>query len=281
MHPTEGFVPSHPLPTSVVPNGDAPPRRFVGTGPRAPGAPVVGDADRSPDRRAITVVLAADSSLVGDGLQCMLAAFDELTLVGRARDHRELVRLVDDVRPDALLISVRTPVVGAFATIAAARHLRDVHPGLGIVVVSDRGDGFAVGLLREGAARMAFLLDGRLSGMDAIVGALREVRGGQSVLDPSVVDGLVRRREATTVDGLTPRELDVLELIAQGMSNRAIAGQLHLSVKGIEKHVTTIFRKLDLTRQIGLDRRVVAVLTYLAVQGEPERRPAVDGIRDS
>ena len=116
---------------------------------------------------------------------------------------------------------------------------------------------------------MAYLLDERLPGMTAVLGALREVRAGQSVLDPSIVDALVRRRTVTTIDDLTPREVDVLELIARGLSNRGIAGELHLSVKGIEKHVTTIFRKLDMPGDSPIDRRVTAALVFLRSQSNP------------
>ena len=217
----------------------------------------------------MTVVLATDSFLVGDGLACMLANVDEVTVVGRARDHLELIQLVGELNPDAVLISIRGPVVATLTTIAAARQLRDQHPMLGIVVISNRGNGFALELLREGASRMAYLLDERLPGMGAVLGALREVRAGQSVLDPSIVDALVHRRNVVTIDDLTPREVDVLEPIARGLSNSGIADELHLSVKAIEKHVTTIFRKLALNDQRMIDRRVTAALTFLQSQSHP------------
>jgi len=225
----------------------------------------------SPERGPISLVLAADSFLLGDGLACMLAQVDDVDIVGRARDHDELVSLVDNLEPEAVLITIRTNVATTLGTISAARHLRDVHPELGIVVISDRGNGFALELLRGGARRIAYLLDERLPGIDAVLGALRELRTGQSVLDPSIVDALVHRRDVTTIDDLTPREVDVLELIAQGMSNRAVADELHLSVKGIEKHVTTIFRKLTLTEQTLIDRRVTAALTFIRSQEHPPR----------
>jgi DNA-binding NarL/FixJ family response regulator len=222
-----------------------------------------------PHEGPITLVLATDSFLIGDGLACMLADVDEVDVIGRARDHHELVQLVEDLHPEAVIISIRTPVVTTLATLTAARRLRDDHPELGIVVISDRGNGFALELLSEGASHMAYLLDDRLPGMEAVLGALREVLSGQSVLDPSIVDALVHRRDVTTIDDLTPREIDVLELMARGLSNRGIAGELTLSVKGIEKHVTTIFRKLALTDQSFIDRRVTAALTFLQTQSHP------------
>jgi DNA-binding NarL/FixJ family response regulator len=217
----------------------------------------------------ITVVLATDSFLIGDGLACLLERVDDVKVVGRARNHDELIRVVDECVPEAVLISIRTPVVSTMATIAAARHLREQYPDMGIVVISDRGNGFALELLRGGASRIAYLLDEQLPGMDAVLGALREVRAGQSVLDPSIVDSLVHRREVLTIDDLTPREIDVLEQIAHGLSNRGVAAELHLSVKAVEKHVTTIFRKLALPQQPFLDRRVTAALTFLRAQTNP------------
>jgi len=220
----------------------------------------------SPNEGPITVVLAADNFLFGDGLACMLTHEDDLKVVGRAKDHLELVDMVDEFGPQAAIISIRSPVTSTLAMLSAARRLRDDHPNLGIVVISDRGNGFALELLSEGASRMAYLLDERLAGMEAVLGALREVLAGQSVLDPSIVDALVHRRNVTTIDDLTPREIDVLELMARGLSNRGIAGELTLSVKGIEKHVTTIFRKLALTDQSFIDRRVTAALTFVRSQ---------------
>ncbi|MGA2835672.1 MAG: response regulator transcription factor [Acidimicrobiales bacterium] len=226
-----------------------------------------------PDQGPITVVLATDSFLIGDGLASLLVDVDDIDVIGRARDHQELVRIVEELTPEVVLISIRTPVISTMATIAAARHLRLEFPEMGIVVISDRGNGFALELLRGGASRIAYLLDERLPSMDAVLFALREVRAGQSVLDPSIVDSLVLRREAVTIDDLTAREIDVLEQIAYGLSNRGIAAELHLSVKAIEKHVTTIFRKLALVDQTVVDRRVTAALTFLRAQTVPSVRP--------
>ena len=142
----------------------------------------------------VRVVIATDSFLIGDGLASLFADVDYIDVVGRARDHDEILELVDELAPEALIISIRTPVVTTMATIAVARKLRVDHPELGIVVISDRGNGFALELLRGGASRIAYLLDDRLPGLDAVLDALREVRAGQSVLDPSIVDSLVHRR---------------------------------------------------------------------------------------
>ena len=223
----------------------------------------------SPDEGPITVVLATDSFLIGDGLAALLAVRDDVEVVGRARDHDELLRLVDDVAPEAVIFSIRTPVVTTMATIETARHLRAEHSDLGIVVISDRGNGFALELLRGGASRVAYLLDERLPGIDTVLGALREIRAGQTVLDPTIVDSLVRRRDAASIDDLTMREVDVLEQIAHGLCNKAIAAQLNASLKTIEKYITTIYAKLGLAEQTLIDRRVTAALTYLRAQAHP------------
>ncbi|MGQ0432152.1 MAG: LuxR C-terminal-related transcriptional regulator [Microthrixaceae bacterium] len=214
----------------------------------------------------IKVVLATDNFLVGDGLAALLAGRPEVEVVGRANDHDELVGLVEALEPEAVLVTIRTPAVTTMAIIKTARRLRAEHPDLGIVVISDRGNGFALELLRGGASRVAYLLDEHLAGLDSVIGALREVRDGQTVLDPSVVDSLVERRDGIVIDDLTVRELDVLEQIAHGLSNAAIAAALYVSIKSVEKNVTTIFRKLGLTDPSLVDRRVTAGLIYTRAQ---------------
>jgi DNA-binding NarL/FixJ family response regulator len=217
----------------------------------------------------VRVVIATDSFLIGDGLASLFADVDYIDVVGRARDHDEILELVDELAPEALIISIRTPVVTTMATIAVARKLRVDHPELGIVVISDRGNGFALELLRGGASRIAYLLDDRLPGLDAVLDALREVRAGQSVLDPSIVDSLVHRRTNSTIDDLTIREVDILEQMAHGLSNQAIATELFVSIKAIEKGVTSIYRKLNLIDQILIDRRVTAAVACLRTQTNP------------
>lgn len=213
------------------------------------------------------VVLAADSRLVGDGLAALLAGKPEIKIVGRAHHHSELPQLVDDLAPEAVVFSIRSPVVTSMATIEVARRLRTEHPDLGVVVIADRGNGFALELLRGGASRVAYLLDEGVPGIDVVLDALREVRAGQTVLDPSIVDSLVARRDGVTIDDLTIREVDVLEQLARGMSNRGIAAALSVSVKAVEKYVTTIFRKLQLSDRSLIDRRVSAAIVYLRSQG--------------
>jgi DNA-binding NarL/FixJ family response regulator len=140
------------------------------------------------------------------------------------------------------------------------------------VVIADRANGFALEILRGGASRVAYLIDQRLPNLDIVLTALREVRAGHTVLDPAIVDSLVRRRDGVAIDDLTLREVDVLEQIANGYSNRGIADQLNVSVKAIEKYVTTIFRKLGLVEQGLVDRRVTAALSFVHAQTSPALR---------
>ncbi len=216
----------------------------------------------------ISVVLATDSFLIGDGLASLLADVADTEVVGRARDLDELLELVERLTPEAVIVSIRTPVVTTMPTILAARHLRDQFPKMGIVIISDRGSGFALELLRGGASRIAYLLDERLPNMAAVLAALQEVRAGQTVLDPGIVDSLVQRRDELAIDDLNPRETEFLEQLAHGLSNRAIAAKLHVSTKSVEKYVSTIFRKLGLDDQ-DADRRVTAALAFLQAQTEP------------
>jgi DNA-binding NarL/FixJ family response regulator len=225
------------------------------------------------DRDPISVVLATDSFLVGDGLAALLDDIADVEVVGRARDYDELLQVTTALVPEAVIIAIRTPVISTMATIIAARRLRAESPELGIVVISDRTDGFARELLRGGASRIAFLLDEHLPGLDAVLGALRALRAGQSVLDPSIVDALVQCSGDLDIDLFTLREVDVLEQMAHGLSNRAVAAELHVSTKAVEKSVTIIFRKLGLDDHTLVDRRVIAALTFLRSRANPFAPP--------
>ena len=206
----------------------------------------------------IRVLLASDSFLVGDGLAALMADVPDIEVVGRARDHIHLLDLTAELEPDAVIISIRTPVISTMETIDIARRLRSEHRNMGIVVISERANGFALELLRGGASRIAFLLDEQLPDTGAVIGALRALREGQSVLDPTIVDLLVQRGTKDDLNGLTRREVDVLEQIAHGLSNRAVASELNVSMKAVEKYVTIIFRKLGLSDHSMVDRRVIA-----------------------
>jgi DNA-binding NarL/FixJ family response regulator len=218
----------------------------------------------SSDAGVLGVVLAGDSHLMNDGMQCLLDRRPDIKVVRRVDDVQLLQTIVSDLRPDALLVCLRTRAPAAMAVIREARQVRENHPDLGIVVVSDRGNGFALELLRGGSARTAYLLDEQLPGIEEVATALREVLSGQTVLDPTVVDALIRRRDAISVDHLTIREVDVLEQIAYGRSNRAVAAELQITIKAVENHVTSIFRKLRLNdRSDVIHPRVTAALIFI------------------
>jgi PAS domain S-box-containing protein len=214
----------------------------------------------------VTVLVATDSLLVGEGLAAVLGAIPGLAVLGLARDHVELTRLCGDLLPQALVISLRSASDASDAMVAAARQLRGRFAELGLVLISDCGNGLALELLRDGAARIAYLLDDQLPTMRTVIDALAEVTAGQSVLDPSIVDYLLDHRRGSGVDDLTNRETDVLELMAEGCSNRAIADRLSMSVKSIEKCITSIFLNLDVTDLSSVDRRVTATLSYQRAQ---------------
>jgi DNA-binding NarL/FixJ family response regulator len=217
----------------------------------------------------MTVVLATESFLIGDGLAALLADVSDVEVVGRAHDVDGLRRLVAELTPKAVIICVRSQVVTATATVAAACHLKDEYPEMGVVVISDRTDDFALELLRSGSSDIAFLLDERLPNIEAVLGALRDLRMGHTVLDSRTADYLIHRGDTLGIDELTPREIDVLEQMAHGLSNKAIAAELHISVKSIEKGITAIFLKLGPFDQGSSDRRVCASLAFLRTQTDP------------
>jgi PAS domain S-box-containing protein len=226
----------------------------------SPVAPItLASQEHSADR--ISAVMATDSLLIGEGLAALFAAGSDVSVVGRARGHLELVTMCRALAPQVAIISIRSADDSSMVSVTAARRLRAERPDMGIVLISDCGSGFALELLRDGSSRLAYLLDDRLPSIDTVLGAVRDVVAGQSSIDPSIVDFLVKHHRVS-IDDLTHRESDVLELMAEGLSNRAIAEQLNVSVKSIEKCITAIFRNLDLTDQSRVDRRVTATLNY-------------------
>jgi DNA-binding NarL/FixJ family response regulator len=215
----------------------------------------------------MTVVVSADSSLIADGLVSVLAGLPDVAVVGCARNLEELPSLVAELHPRAVIVSVRSEVVSAALTVSAAGRLRSAHPDLGIVVISDRTHEFALELLGGGSSGIALLLDERLPGIDALLGALRNLDTGQTGLDPSFLDMLIRRGDVTGIEDLTTWEADVLGQMALDLS----AGQVQISVRSIEQGATPI---LDgLSPFAGSDRQVAAALVYLRAhtdRAEPE-----------
>jgi len=221
---------------------------------------------------ASRIVLAEDNALLREGIAKLIDARSDLQLVGVAEDLPELLRLVDELTPDAVVTDIRMPPTGTDEGIRAAAEIRERHPGTGVVVLSQYADPpYALALLAGGSAGRAYLLKERVAGVDELVRAIDEVIAGRSVIDPAVVEVLVAanaKKKSSDIDRLTPREREILGEMAQGKSNAAIAASLILSERAVEKHTNSIFSKLGLSEEKDLNRRVKAVLLYLADQRE-------------
>jgi DNA-binding NarL/FixJ family response regulator len=220
---------------------------------------------------AISVVLAEDNALLREGLTRLLDAAPDIELVGTASDLPELEALLAASQPDVVVTDIRMPPSGTDEGIRIAARLRQERPDVGVVVLSQHDEpAYALALLEEGSSGRAYLLKERVSEVGELVAAVREVAAGGSVIDPRIVEGLVtatRRPRRTELDRLTPRELEVLGEMATGRSNAAIAAHLVLSERAVEKHTNSIFSKLGLSEERDLNRRVKAVLLYLADRG--------------
>jgi len=209
-------------------------------------------------------VLADDSVLLREGVARLLEDAG-MEVVGQAGDAEDLLRKVQAHKPDVAVIDVRMPPTHTDEGLRAAAQIRDVHPQTGVLVLSAYIDeGPALELLSDSAAGLGYLLKDRVGDVDGFVDAVRRVGDGGSALDPEVVSRLLgRRRRSDPLEGVTPREREVLGLMAEGRSNHAIAEQLVVTDRAVEKHVTSIFGKLGLPPTQDDHRRVLAVLAYL------------------
>ena len=216
----------------------------------------------------IRVVIAEDHVLLREGVSRLVAATEDLELAGTAGDLPALLALTERERPDEVVTDIRMPPTGTDEGIQAAAWVRDHLPGTGVVVLSQYvAPAYAVALLEHGSAGRAYLLKERIGNVDELASAIRAVAAGGSVIDPMVVDELVRSRTRDSPLGLaslTPRELEILAEMAQGKSNSAIAAALFVSERAVEKHTNSIFAKLNLTEERDVNRRVKAVLVYLS-----------------
>ena len=224
---------------------------------------------------ALRVVFAEDNYLVREGTAALLDNEPEVELVATASDLPSLLDAVEEYVPDAVLTDIRMPPGNRREGIEAAHLIRERHPSIGIVVLSQYIEGeYAFDLLKDGAAGLGYLLKERIADLDEVVRALGEVARGGSVLDPRVVEELVaeKRRQANSpLASLTDREREVLEQMAQGKNNAAIARSLFLTERAIEKHINSLFHKLNLSEETDVHRRVMAVLAFLR-----ESRPSSD-----
>lgn len=198
----------------------------------------------------------------------MVLEHEGYEIVGVAEDATELLDLVVTTTPDAVVTDIRMPPTRTDEGIRAARQIREEHPSIGVVVLSQYVEpDFALRLLENGSAGLAYLLKERVGDSGVLADAIESVIRGESKIDPKVVDALVEgrlREKRSALDRLTGREREVLEELARGLSNSAIAENLYLSERAIEKHINSIFMKLDLFPEKETNRRVRAVLLYLA-----------------
>jgi DNA-binding NarL/FixJ family response regulator len=212
----------------------------------------------------VRVVVADDSVLLREGIVRLLEDAG-MEVVGQAGDAEDLVRKVRAHKPDVAVIDVRMPPTNTDDGLRAAQEIRAELPEVALLVLSQYvEETYAVELLEAGSEGVGYLLKDRVAEVDRFIDAVRRVADGGSALDPEVVSGLLgRRRSEDPLAELTPREREVLELMAEGRTNQAIADELVVSERAIEKHVTSIFSKLGLATSATDHRRVLAVLAYL------------------
>lgn len=210
------------------------------------------------------IVLADDAILLREALAAGLGAAG-FEVVGQAADVAGLMALVEREQPDVVVVDVRMPPSHTTEGLEAAREIRRRHPAMAILVLSQYVETrYAVDLIREDPAGIGYLLKDRVTRLEELADAVRRVSGGGSVIDPEVVARLLGRpRRHSPLDELTPREREILALMAEGRSNQGIADRLVLELKTVEGHVRQVFSKLDLEPSSEDHRRVLAVLTFL------------------
>jgi len=215
----------------------------------------------------IRVVLAEDHYIVREGIRRLLETQPGLEIAAVCDDLDSLLAAVEAERPDVVVTDIRMPPDNADEGIQAAERLRETHPDIGVVVLSQYATpSYALALLESGSAGRSYLLKERVQDVEQLVSAIHAVAEGGSVIDPKVVEALVAenaRGEGSPVKQLTPRERDVLREMAAGKSNAAIGGSLFLAERSVEKVIHSIFLKLGLTWETSVHKRVKAVILYL------------------
>jgi DNA-binding NarL/FixJ family response regulator len=211
----------------------------------------------------VRVVIADDNLLVRKGIAALLQEAG-LDVAAQADDGDGLLRAVDEHGPDVAIVDIRMPPTHTDEGLVAAQEIRGRQPGIGIVILSQHVEsGVAVRVLAEHPERLGYLLKDRVTDVEEFVGALRRVAAGGTALDPLVVSRLLAAEHDGPLQSLTPREREVLQLLAEGRSNPAIAERLGITLRSAEKYVSSIFVKLGLPDTGGEHRRVLAVLEFL------------------
>jgi DNA-binding NarL/FixJ family response regulator len=219
----------------------------------------------------IRVAVAEDEYLVREGLRRLLDSHDDVVVVAACEDLDSLLEAVETEKPDVVVTDIRMPPGNTDEGIQAAVRLRETHPSVGVVVLSQYATPtYLLALLEGGSEGRAYLLKERVKDLDQLVAAIGAVAEGGSVMDPKVVDALVAenaRSETSALNDLTPRERDVLREMAEGRNNASIAEALFLTERSVEKVIHSIFLKLGLTWETAVHKRVKAVILYLAESG--------------
>jgi len=221
-------------------------------------------ATEEPAGDVLRAVVADDSALVRRGVSRMLEEA-HCVVVGEAADSDALLRIVERERPDVAVVDIRMPPTHVDEGLQAARVIREDLPGVGVLMLSQYvEERYVTSLLEHGAEGVGYLLKDRVAEVERFTDAIRQVGAGGSVLDPEVVAHMLgRRSKDLPLDGLTDREREVLGLMAEGKTNRAISETMYVSERAVERHVTSIFGKLQLPTTDQDHRRVLAVLAYL------------------
>ncbi len=216
----------------------------------------------------LRVALGEDSYLAREGISRALEADERIEIVATCGDLEELRAAVRETDPDVVLTDIRMPPTHTDEGIRFAEELRESHPTVGVVVLTQYAEPlYATKLLENGSDRRAYLLKERVNDRAELSRALHEVADGRSVVDSRIVDALLharRRRAESGLETLTARELEILALIAEGWSNEAIAARLVITKRAVERHINSIFWKLELGDSADVSRRVKAALLYLA-----------------
>ena len=215
----------------------------------------------------LTVVVAEDNVLMREGIESVLGLEDDLNLVASCDNYDDLLIAVEDHRPDVVITDIRMPPTQTDEGIRAAIAIRSAHPEVGVVVLSQYVEPeYAMKLFEHGSEGRAYLLKERVADVNELASAVLRVADGESVVDPKVVEALIAaqaRGERSILDRLTDREREVLAELAKGGRNAAVGSALFISARSVEKHINSIFTKLDLPQSQDSHRRVQAVLLYL------------------